>query len=51
MNANKVAGIRRRLPLHPADLKDAVWYWADRIGVKVREIHLRQMQRKWHLYR
>ena len=47
MNANKVAGIRRRLPLHPADLKDAVWYWADRIGVKVREIHLRQMQRKW----
>ena len=47
MNTNKVAGIRRRLPLHPADLKDAVWYWADRIGVKVREIHLRQMQQKW----
>ena len=47
MNANKVAGTPRRLPLHPADLRDAVWYWADRIGVKVREIHLRQMQRKW----
>ena len=47
MNANKVAVKRRRLPLHPADLKDAVWYWADRIGVKVREIHLRHMRRKW----
>ena len=35
MNANK------------ANLKGAVWQWADRIGVKVREIHLRQMQRKW----
>ena len=35
MNANKV------------DLKGAVQQWADRIGVKVREIHLRQMQRKW----
>ena len=35
MNANK------------ADLKNAVSQWADRIGVKVREIHLRQMQRKW----
>ena len=30
-----------------ADLKGTVWQWADRIGVKVREIHLRQMQRKW----
>ena len=30
-----------------ADLKDAVWQWADRIGVKVQEIHLRSMQRKW----
>ena len=30
-----------------ADLKRAVWRWADRIGVKVREIHLRQMRRKW----
>ena len=30
-----------------ADLKSAVWQWADRIGVKVQEIHLRQMQRKW----
>ena len=44
---NKVTGTRRRLPLHPADLKETVWYWADRIGVKVREIHLREMQRKW----
>ena len=35
MNTNKV------------DLKDAVSQWADRIGVQVREIHLRQMQRKW----
>lgn len=47
MNANNVVGTRRRPPWHPADLKDTVWYWADRIGVKVREIHLRQMQRKW----
>ena len=47
MNANKVASARRRLPLHPSDLKDVVWYWADRIGVKVQEIHFRQMQRKW----
>ena len=47
MNTNEVAGTRRRPPWHPADLRDAVWYWADRIGVKVREIHLRQMQRKW----
>ena len=47
MNANKVASTCRRLPLHPADLKDVVWYWADRIGVKVREVHLRSMQRKW----
>lgn len=30
-----------------ADLKGTVQQWADRIGVKVREIHLRQMQRKW----
>ncbi len=30
-----------------ADLKSTVWQWADRIGVKVREIHLRQMQQKW----
>ena len=35
MNANKV------------DLKGAVQQWADRIGVKVREIHLRHMRRKW----
>ena len=30
-----------------ADLKGIVWQWENRIGVKVREIHLRQMQRKW----
>lgn len=30
-----------------ADLKSAVWQWAERIGVKVREIHLRHMRRKW----
>lgn len=30
-----------------ADLKNAVWRWAERIGVKVQEIHLRQMRRKW----
>ena len=29
------------------DLKNAVSEWADRIGVKVREIHLRDMRRKW----
>ena len=29
------------------DLKGAVWQWEDRIGVKVREIHLRHMRRKW----
>ena len=29
------------------DLKGMVCQWADRIGVKVREIHLRHMQRKW----
>lgn len=32
---------------YKADVKDAVWYWADRIGVKVKQIHLRQMRRKW----
>ncbi len=30
-----------------ADLKNAVWQWAEHIGVKVKEIHLRQMHRKW----
>ncbi len=30
-----------------ADLKNAVWQWAEHIGVKVKEIHLRQMQWKW----
>ena len=29
------------------DLKSAVRQWADRIGVQVREIHLRDMRRKW----
>ena len=29
------------------DLKRAVWEWADRIGVTVREVHLRDMRRKW----
>ena len=32
---------------YKADVKDAVGYWADRIGVKVKQIHLRQMRRKW----
>ena len=31
----------------PADLKGVVSQWADRIGVKVREIHLRNMRWKW----
>lgn len=30
-----------------ADMKNAVWQWAEHIGVKVKEIHLRQMHRKW----
>ena len=29
------------------DLKNAVSEWADRIGVTVREVHLRDMRRKW----
>jgi predicted metal-dependent hydrolase len=29
------------------ELKGAVWQWADRIGVSVREVHLRDMRRKW----
>ena len=29
------------------DLKGAVRQWADRIGVSVREVHLRDMRRKW----
>ena len=31
----------------PIDLKGAVWQWADRIGVEVREVHLRHMRWKW----
>lgn len=30
-----------------ADLEGVVEKWAARIGVKVREIHLRHMRRKW----
>ena len=29
------------------DLKGAVSEWAERIGVEVREVHLRNMRRKW----
>ena len=29
------------------DLKSAVSEWAERIGVEVREVHLRNMRRKW----
>ena len=29
------------------DLKNAVRGWADRMGVEVREVHLRDMRRKW----
>ncbi len=29
------------------DLKGAVQGWADRIGVTVREVHLRDMRKKW----
>ena len=29
------------------DLKSAVWGWAERMGVTVREVHLRDMRRKW----
>ena len=32
---------------NPTDLKGAVWQWAERIGVEVREVHLRGMRRKW----
>ncbi len=32
---------------NPMDLKNTVWQWAERIGVDVREIHLRTMRRKW----
>ena len=46
MNVNKVAGTHR-VPLPSADLKTAVRQWADHIGVKVQEIHLRRMRRKW----
>ena len=31
----------------PTDLKRTVQQWADHIGVKVQEIHLRHMQQKW----
>lgn len=29
------------------DLKGAVWAWSDRMGVTVREVHLRAMRTKW----
>ena len=29
------------------DLKGAVWGWAERMGVTVREVHLRDMRKKW----
>lgn len=29
------------------DLKGAVWSWAERMEVTVREVHLRDMRRKW----
>ena len=28
---------------HKADLKGAVWQWAERIGVEGREVHLRSI--------
>lgn len=31
----------------PIDLKATVQQWADRIGVEVREVHLRNMRWKW----
>ncbi len=31
----------------PVDLKGAAREWAERLGVPVREIHFRGMQRKW----
>ena len=44
---NTENGNRRGEVTSPVDLKIAVLQWADRIGVKVREMHLRQMRRKW----
>ncbi len=32
---------------NPTDLKGAVEQWAERIGVTVREVHLRSMRKKW----
>ena len=29
------------------DFKREVWHWADDIGVKPKEIHIRRMGRKW----
>ena len=29
------------------DLKSAVHQWAERMGVTVREVHLRDMRKKW----
>jgi len=44
---NTENGSRRGEVTSPVDLRSTVWQWADRIGVEVREIHLRQMRRKW----
>ena len=33
-----------------SDLKGIVWQWAERIGVRVREIHFRQMQAEVGIY-
>ena len=46
-----MTGVPARIPLEeliPADLlKSEVRAWAARIGVEVREIHVRPMKRKW----
>lgn len=36
-----------KLTQNRTDIKASVKQWADRIGVKVQEIHLRHMRRKW----
>lgn len=34
-------------PVSPEEFKKEVLAWASRIGVQVREIHIRPMKRKW----
>ncbi|MXZ00991.1 M48 family metallopeptidase [Candidatus Poribacteria bacterium] len=46
-NSKQIVKVGTRMNTHKADLKSAVSQWADHIGVEVREVHLRQMQRKW----